>query len=159
MRKGFRAVVGCVVAASLSGCVQVGSIAGRLSIPGKPATPVTFAYQSQRFGEGGTISVTLPSGELFNGKYLQVTSTTTADVIEPVFWGPVWDPWGDPWFGGGNDTAFVRNYSGKVVATLFGDKGDTMRCRFNLTNPDVGMGGGGVGECQVSNGTKIDAQF
>ena len=59
----------------------------------------------------------------------------------------------------GDHTAFVRNHSGKVVTTLFGDKGNTMRCRFRHTNPEAGLSSGGVGECQVSNGGKIDVQF
>jgi hypothetical protein len=54
----------------------------------------------------------------------------------------------------------VRNYSGKVAATPFGDKGNTMQRRFQLTNtnPEAGPISGGGGECQVSNGGKFDAQ-
>ena len=53
----------------------------------------------------------------------------------------------------------MKNYSGKVIATLFGDKGGTMRCRFHLSQPAAGMEGGGVGECQTKAGDKIIAQF
>jgi len=159
MNQGKRAGVGLLMlAGGLSACVHTGTIAGRMGTPkGLPAA-VIFDYRSERFGEGGKISVALPNGEEFKGKYVQVTSTTTADVVEPVFYGPVWAPWGDPWFGTDNQ-AFVRNYSGKVVATLFGNRGNTMRCRFTLADPSAGMSGGGVGECQVSNGVKIDAQI
>jgi hypothetical protein len=59
----------------------------------------------------------------------------------------------------GDHTTFVRTYSGRVVATLFGDKGNTMRCRFQLTNPEAGLSSGGVGECQVSSGGTIDVEF
>ena len=79
-----------------------------------------------------------------------------------MFWGPRWHPWepfGPPWVEEGDHTTFVRNYSGKVVATLFGDKDNTMRCRFQLTNPEAGLSSGGVGECQISNGGKIDVEF
>jgi hypothetical protein len=34
-----------------------------------------------------------------------------------------------------------------------------MRCRFRLADPDVGMSSGGVGECDVSGGGKIAADF
>ena len=56
-------------------------------------------------------------------------------------------------------TTFRTNYSGKVVATLFGDRSTVMRCRFRLANPSGGMQDGGTGECQLSTGGKIDAQF
>ena len=56
-------------------------------------------------------------------------------------------------------TTFRTNYSGKVVATLFGDRGTVMRCRFRLVNPSGGMQDGGTGECQLSTGGKLDAQF
>jgi hypothetical protein len=153
-----------ILASGLAGCVTTGSIGGRLSAPGEPVTGVVFSFQSDRFGEGGRLSAALPGGEYFSGRYLQITSTSTADVVQPIsmFWGPRWHHWGafgPPWMEEGDHTAFVRTYSGKVVATLFGDKGNTMRCRFQLTNPEAGLSSGGVGECQVSNGGQIDVQF
>ncbi len=160
----FRFVQSLAIVTALAGCVTTGSIGGRLSASGQPPVGVTFSFQSDRFGEGGTLSVTLPDGEYYSGRYLQVTSTSTADVVRPItiFWGPRWRHWGpfdDPWFDEGDYTSFVTNYSGRVVATLFGDKGNTMRCRFQLTNPSAGLSQGGVGECHVSNGGTIDAQF
>jgi hypothetical protein len=47
----------------------------------------------------------------------------------------------------------------KVVATLFGDRGDTTRYRFRLSVPERAMPGGGVGDCQVSDGGQLTAQF
>ncbi len=147
---------------TLAGCVTTGFVDGRFSADTNPPVPVTFVYKTQPLGEGGTMTVDLPNGESFSGEYVQITSTSTADVVHPSFWAPMWDDWGpfgDPWFAGADFPTFVRNYSGKVVATLFGDRGDTMRCRFQLSSPERGMSGGGVGQCQVSNGGKIDANF
>lgn len=149
-----------VLAVALSGCVYQGAIAGRLEAPGAQPQPVTMNFQTQRFGAGGTMNVELPTGEYFTGRYLQITDDMTADTFGPGWMG--WGPWGPGWsdWGGGADYAtFVQNYSGKVVATLFGDRKNTMRCRFQLANPPDGMAGGGVGECQVTNGDKIQAQF
>ncbi|MBI4379632.1 MAG: hypothetical protein HY574_00335 [candidate division NC10 bacterium] len=165
MRIGFwESICALVIVVGLAGCVTTGSIGGRLSVPGEPVAGVTFSFQSERFGEGGRLFVILPSGEYFSGRYLQITSTSTADVVQPIsmFWGPRWHPWGPfdpPWIEEGDHTTFVRNYSGKVVATLFGDKDNTMRCRFQLTNPEAGLSSGGVGECQVSNGGTIEVEF
>jgi hypothetical protein len=146
----------------LAGCATTGFVDGRFSAAGNPPVPITFVYKTQPFGEGGTMTVDLPTGESFSGKYVQITSTSTADVVHPLFWEPIWDDWGPfgaPWYEGTDFPTLVRNYTGKVVATLFGDRGDTMRCRFQLSSPEQGMSGGGVGECQVSNGGKIAATF
>jgi hypothetical protein len=154
MRKTL-AILGLGAALVAGGCVTTGTITGRETNAGKPAGPIQMTWKSERFGFGGTISTALPTGEVFTGKYVQVTSETTADTVEPFFmgWGPYWGPdWGDA-------TTFATNYSGKVIANLFGDRGDSMRCRFTLTDPDAGMEGGGVGECQVTGGIRIDAQF
>ncbi len=148
-----------LVVGALSGCSYQGAIAGRLMAPGMQPKPIEMEYKTARFGAGGTISTTLPDGEYFTGRYLQVTSETTADAFGPGWggWG-AWNPfWGD-WDGGDYET-FIDNYTGKVVATLFGDRNHTMRCRFQLSDPAEGMTGGGVGECQVSNGDKIEATF
>ena len=153
-----------VAAAALSGCVSTGLLNGRLAVPGQPAVPVTFTFTSDRPGEGGTLTATLPDGEFFSGRYVQITSTTTEDAVGPMFrgWDPYWHTWGpygQPWYDGRDYHAFRTNYSGKVVATLFGDKGNTMRCRFRLGDPPSGLSGGGTGECQLSTGGAIEVQF
>jgi len=148
-----------LLAGALSGCAHQGAIAGRLEAPGMQPKPIEMEYVTARFGSGGTMNTTLPSGEYFTGRYLQVTSETTADAFGPGWggWGP-WSPfWGD--WDGGDYATFVDNYSGRVIATLFGDRKNTMRCRFQLANPADGMTGGGIGECQITNGEKIQAQF
>ena len=108
------------------------------------------------------MTVTLLTSESFSGKYVHITSTSTVDVTPPVFWDRSWAVWGpfdSPWYDGTDFPTFVRSYSGKVVARLFGDRGDTMRCRFRLSVPERGMLGGGVGDCQVSHGGQLAAQF
>lgn len=149
-----------VLTGLLAGCAYSGAIAGRVESPGMQPKPITMDFQSERFGAGGTMNTKLPDGEYFTGRYLQVTSDTSADSFGPGWGG--WGPWGPGWgdWGGSADYAtFVKNYSGRVIATLFGDHSDTMRCRFQLANPPDGMAGGGIGECQVTNGDRIQAQF
>lgn len=157
-------VPGVVLAGVLSGCASTGVLKGRLSLPGQPAAPVTLAFQSDRLGGGGTLSTTLPDGESFSGKYVQMTSATAGEVAAPMSqgWEPFWGGWGafgEPWFEGGGYETFRVNYSGKVIATLFGDKGSNMRCRLTLADPPSGLAGSGTGECQLSGGGKIDVQF
>ena len=160
--------VGCALAAALlGGCVASGPIKGRLTGAGVAPTSVTMSYRSERFSQNGTLRATLPDGETFSGRYLEVTSDTDAETLDP-FWGgwgvgwAGWGPWSDdygPWIAGEDIPTFVRNYSGKVIATLIGDRGGRMRCRFRLAEPEQGMTGGGVGECEVSGGEKISAEF
>jgi hypothetical protein len=149
-----------VLAGALGGCAFQGAIAGRLEGRGMQPQPVTIDYTAQRFGSGGTIRVELPSGEFFTGRYIQVTPDTKADAFGPggVGWGP-WPPGWSDWGGGRSFDTFVEAYSGKVVATLFGDRKNTMRCRFDLTNQADGMAGGGTGQCQITGGDVIQAQF
>ena len=152
----------------LAGCATTGAINARLQRPGRePAAPIQMEYTTERFGPGGTMIATLPSGETFHGRYLQITTASSGDTLGTPWggWGPWdpywtdWGPYGTAWVGGFDYASFVQNYSGKVVATLFGDHGDTMRCRFQLADPVEGITGGGVGECQTSSGDTIEAQF
>ena len=157
-----RLVQVALVATMLPGCTTTGTIDGRVAGPDKPAAAVAFTYTSSWERHGGALSTTLPSGEGFSGQYVQITSTSTVDTSDPFFWNPDWadwNPFSTPWFDGSDGSTVVKKYSGKVVATLFGDKGDVMRCRFRLHDPERGMPGGGVGQCQVSNGSHIDAHF
>lgn len=149
-----------LLAGTLAGCAYSGAIAGRVEGRGAQPQPVTMNFQANRFGPGGTINVELPSGEYFTGRWVQVMPDTSAAAFGPggVGWGP-WPPgWGD-WGGGRTFESFVQAYAGDVAATLFGDRKNTMRCRFRLTNQPDGMSGGGSGECQITNGDVIQAQF
>ena len=151
-----------LVAAMLAGCTTTGTIDGRVAGPDKPAAAVAFTYTASQGRHHGTLSTTLPSGEGFSGQYVHITSTSAVDTSDPFFWHPDWadwNPFSTPWFDGSDGSTVVKHDSGKVVATLFGDKGDVMHCRFRLHDPERGMPGGGVGQCQVSNGSHIDAHF
>lgn len=157
------AVVWC---AALGGCVASGPIAARVAGPGGGA-PVAMQYRSERFNQNGTMTATLPDGQTFTGRYLEVTSDTDATTLDPYWggWGVGWDGWGPwtddygPYIVGADVPTFIKNYSGKVIAVLLGDRGGRMRCRFHLAEPEQGMSGGGVGECQTDKGEKIDVTF
>lgn len=166
LRTSPRLAAAILLSGALAACASQGLIQGRLAQrdqPSAPTTPVTLAYRSNGLGNGGTLSVQLPDGELYTGRYLQITSAATIDTFGWGGFGPYWADWGPwgpgPWAGGADWTSFANNYSGAVVATLFGDRGHTMRCRFHLASPTGGMRSGGVGECQTSDGQQIEAQF
>lgn len=150
----------------VAGCVASGAIQARITRP-ENGGAVAMHYRSDRFNDNGMLTATLPDGERFSGRYLQVTSDTDAETLDPYWggWGAGWDGWGPwtddygPYIVGADVPTFIRNYSGKVIATLLGDRGGRMRCRLRLADPEQGMSGGGVGECQTGDGERIDATF
>jgi hypothetical protein len=150
---------------------------GRWQPPDARSMPVEMTWSADSASAGRLAATLGPGGEVFEGTYVQVTSSTEVERVEPILrgWGPVWRdyPWGagyDPWYWGPGPPytpgyvgahygGFVREYSGRVVATLFGSAGHTMRCRFTLSEPLDGVAGGGVGECQTSDGGVLDFTF
>ena len=157
------AVMICLTAGALLGCAS-GPVSGRVTLPGQPAAPLTMTWSSGLFGESGKMSAVMPDGERFSGTYTVVSPGTKRGSLEPAWTG---DEPGenqgqidDSMWGAGRDhIAFTKTYENKGVATLKGDRGTTMLCRFNLLAGGAGMGGGGTGECQTSRGAKISAAF
>ena len=140
----------------LTACTTTGTGTGSVS-PG--GAPVAFAWKSTDGGITGTMLATLASGDTFSGPYLQITKQVRSDDFGPIWtgWDPYWNSWGGwepfPEFG------FATLYSGRVMANLQDTHGQRMRCRFHLSTPSDGMGGGGQGECQLKNGRSVDAVF
>jgi len=159
---GWLPAVSVLAAASL-GCAS-GAVRGSVAVKGQPSAPLVMKWNSGLFGESGKISATMPDGEQFAGTYQVVKAGMAKSKLEPAWTGDEPDMYqGDidnSMWGAGRDTeAFLRDYQNKAVATLKGDRGTRMLCRFNLDAGGVGMGGGGTGECQTSRGAKITATF
>ncbi|NLE89121.1 MAG: hypothetical protein GX607_22280 [Myxococcales bacterium] len=146
-------VMGCATQGSGSGELESGGTVGGA----RGEAPVRFSWHSQGASvTRGDISATVPGRGPFQGTYMQVTSDIEESDVEPYFaddWYDGWDEW-DGWGPGGD--AFVTTYSGKVIAVLRSEQGERMRCRFDLAEPDRGPAGGGMGECQLSDGAKIE---
>lgn len=152
---------------TVAGCTTMGTGYGTTATG---THPVHFSWTSS--GDvGGTMSATLANGNVYTGTYFQITDTTTADTLGPLF-----DGWGSG-FGyglgyGGNvgsgfegwgdwnaSPEFITHYTGRVVANLIDPKGKHIRCRFQLVHPSDGMAGGGSGDCQLPQGKTIEASF
>ncbi|MCI0547089.1 MAG: hypothetical protein L0027_07370 [Candidatus Rokubacteria bacterium] len=157
-----RSLLACLAA---TGCAATGGFTGRLELPGQPPAPVTFAYRTDPLSTGGQMFVTLPSGELFTGRYFQSTSATEAQSLDQLpsgwesgnyDWGPYDD---DSWHGIEESPLLERQYSRKVRVALQSDQGRLLRCRITLADPAAGLGGGGSGRCLLSTGGRIDIRF
>ena len=165
-REGQRGAVGFGPAA---GCSSTGTgISERYRRPGG-REPVEFNWTADS-SRRGTIAAALPTGERFTGNFVQVTrevpDTELVSMVGPIagFADAVAREGGtgsqDVWTNAVEIGSFREEYANRIVATLFGDKGNAMRCGFKLFDPEKGFPGGGTGACLISygNGT-IAVQF
>ena len=158
---GTALVLGLALAV-VSGCAS-GQVTGRVTQKGAPGGPLSMTWTSGIFGESGKMAAVMPDGERFSGTYQVVKPGMSRSTLEASWVGEAppetqGDIDGSLW-GAARDPAFTQRYENKAIATLRGDRGTTMLCRFNLDAGGAGMGGGGNGECQTSRGAKITAQF
>lgn len=159
-------VLGCAVVLSLSlaACSSSGWGSGTLASPGKPGGegPVVFRWSAGADATSGPIAAVLPDGRRFEGRFVQATSATLDQS-----WGPVGVGWVGPGYGYGwggswaydpyyDSYGYVRHYSGRVIAQLRGPENELMRCFFVLEDPYDGPEEGGMGECELSTGERID---
>ena len=149
-----------LLATIAAGCTTMGTGTGSTSSGG---SPTVFNWKSSD-GVSGTMSATMSGGQTYSGQYFQITKDTTVDSIGPL-WVGGWGGWGGRggwgwgYWGADPSPDFVTHYSGRVVANLAQPSGAHMRCQFRLADPEEGMNGGGIGQCQLPNGTTIDANF
>ena len=162
----IKAAAASLAAIVIAGCTTTGVGYGQVAGSNLGAT---FTW-TESGGTRGTMVAQLSNGQVYQGPMFQITSESVADY-DPLWrgwgggfgwghgwggrrWGWGWGGWG-PW---GPDEETITHYSGQVLANLQGP-GGFMRCDFRLMRPSYGMGGGGMGQCQLPSGTIINAQF
>ena len=133
--------VGAIVVIALCGCS--GTMRGMMQPGGET---ITFQFEETGMGHG-TLRTVLPDGERFEGKHVYQSSTSFGTGLGTVQFGS------GSVFGASFGT--VDSYSGNVEAILFGDRTHTMKCRFRVVDPTVGMASGGIGVCQLSDEFRI----
>ncbi len=155
-----RTLIACLAMLGALGCATSGIATGELVTPSGSRSSVVFDWRS---ADGdptkGQISTILPDGTEYAGSYFEITRTIQQSSLAPLWvgWDPYWPSWTAPWagYGGSGYTTFTRVYSGRVVATLQDPQGTRMRCRFQLAEPQNGLAGGGVGDCEMQDGTQV----
>ncbi len=139
------ACAGALLLLILTGCESTGSIQG-VSTGG---SNVSFEYTQDIFANDGKLTVNMPDGEVFNGKFVQQSSSKS----------------GSTWSIGesSNDDAFLlgdsTTTSSKTQALLIGNRGNSMKCQFQFSDPSFGIDGGGIGSCKISDGREINLVF
>lgn len=133
-----------MAALGLAACESIGTAQGVSN--GKP---VSFDYQQGFLDNDGKLKVTMPDGELFQGKFVQRSSSNSGDEI--IF--------GKKSKNNGVIFNSSESTSSLTQALLIGNRGNTMKCQLELSNPGSGIDEGGIGSCQVSNGETVDLSF
>jgi hypothetical protein len=148
-----------LAALALAGCASTGFGQGTLepvSARGyryaQGPAQVAFAWRSDGLGnDHGRISATFPDGRRFEGTYVEPTSTSDNWILGggPVCgWRGCWDDGG--WAG------TTTHYSGVLLAQMVDASREQLNCRFTLAEPREGPSGGGIGQCTLSTGERID---
>jgi hypothetical protein len=109
-------------------------------------TPIQFSYEQ---GMSSDTLTAVVDGETFQGKAVMTDARTTVGNV-----------YGNTYGSGGvgftSGTVIGSSYSGRVAATLFGNRGSTMRCQLQYADSSGFTTAGGVGVCQHSDGRVID---
>lgn len=155
----FRALaVGVVLAAFACATLQTGMLSGKLTEKDGDTYPVAIGWESKgRDHSTGDMMMTLPSGERFRGSFVRISTGVKYGPALSLF--NVWNSystWGGMWgLPFGTFGEFTRAYSGKVLGSLSSQEGGLIRCKFEVTDPQVGFISGGTGECQIAKGGHI----
>lgn len=144
MSKNISIISFLVITLILSGCESTGTIKGVSDGRG-----VQFEYQQGFLDNDGTLKVTMPDGEIYSGKFVQKTSSRSGDEWK------IGESSGDDAFNLiSSDTVFSE-----AEAILIGNRGNTMKCMFKLSDPSSGIDGGGIGSCKTSLDKPIHITF
>jgi hypothetical protein len=113
----------------------------------RDAVRIAITYTDSRVAVANLMAV-LPDGEQFQGKSerldrtkeMMETNSTDTDGAAGRF-------------------GALQTFHGNAMATLSGNRGNVIKCRFMLTDIILGFSGGGMGLCQVSDDRVIDVFF
>ena len=124
---------------------QLGCAGSMKGVVRRDAKRIELTYTDSRL-EKASLQTVLPGGERFEGKIVRIG-----------------------WMGAQSDTAVsasestafedVQLFEGNAEATLSGNKGNIMKCRFKLADSIIGLSSGGFGICQTTDGRVIDIFF
>ena len=135
-------VFAALLMAAAAGCT--GKLNGVIK---RDAQRVDILYTDSRLANAELV-VVMPDGERFSGKSEKLgkkeamaEASGTDDTDE------------------GTRFKEVLAFSGNAQATLSGNRGNVIKCRFRITDTIMGFSSGGVGLCQISDGRTIDVFF
>jgi hypothetical protein len=135
-------VFAALLMAATAGCT--GKLNGVIK---RDAQRVDILYTDSRLANAELVAI-MPDGERFSGKSERLGKN---EAMAEAF---------------GTDDAEdsthfkeVLAFSGNAQATLSGNRGNVIKCRFRITDILMGFSSGGVGLCQISDGRTIEVFF
>jgi hypothetical protein len=125
--------------------VQLGCAGSMKGVVRQDAKRIEMSYTDSRL-ESADLQTVLSGGERFEGKIFRIGWMGAQS---------------DPAVSDNESTVFedVQLFEGNAEATLTGNKGNLMKCRFKVADSVIGLSSGGFGLCQVSDGRVIDIFF
>ena len=125
--------------------VQLGCAGGMKGVVRRDAKRIEITYTDSRLGKG-ILQTVLQDGERFEGKIIRIGWMSGQS---------------EPAVSDSEPTVFqdVQLFDGNAEATLAGNKGNIMKCRFKVADSLIGLSSGGFGICEVTDGRVIDIFF
>jgi hypothetical protein len=125
--------------------VQLGCAGSMKGVVRQDAKRIEMTYTDSRL-ESASLQTVLSGGERFEGKIVRIGWMSAQS---------------DPAVSDSESTVFedVLLFEGNAEATLTGNKGNLMKCRFKVADSVIGLSSGGFGLCEVSDGRVIDIFF
>lgn len=131
-----------VICSMLSACAN--TMQGQMyNTKTKKTEAVNFNFTTPIW-DSGEITATTPDGETFTGKYVNKKGSFMGAGLG---------------FSGNGGMFMGQAHTGDMVATLIGNKGNSMQCVFTPNHMGINIWKSGVGKCDVSDGRKIDVIF
>jgi len=127
--------------------VALGCTGQMVGVIRRDAKRIEITYTDSRVAVAELITV-LPDGEHFQGKSERLDRTK--DMMET-------DSTGTDSLAGHFEA--LQTFRGNAKATLSGNRGNVIKCRFKLTDVIFGFSGGGTGICQIADGRVVDVFF
>jgi hypothetical protein len=130
--------------AALTMAVTMGCSGTMTGVIRRDAQRVQITYTDARVATAELFMVT-PDGERFRGRSERFDRTedmkrTDAEDISAHF-------------------EDLQTFNGNAQATLVGNRGNIIKCRFKITDFILGYGSGGFGICQMADGRVMDVFF
>ncbi len=139
-----------IIAIFLVGCS--GTMNGMLRNDG---TRVSIDYEQGM--DHDKLRVTMPDGETFIGKVVMVGASS--GFVSGFGSASAFSSTGNYAYGTGSTFGVVNTHTGNMQGVLFGDRGHTMRCKFQYADSSGLTNAGGVGLCETSDARVIDVQW
>jgi hypothetical protein len=156
-----RHIVAPLLALLGAACSTTGIAVGDLHQGNDPVKLVKFNWKADAsMPERGSIWGDMPDGKHYTGRYYEVMENVPEQVYSSAWGGaePYWPDWpvtSPARADKSNWNTFAAQYTGRVIATLTADAASSIRCRFVVNSPSVGLARGGNGECKLSGGATI----